>query len=364
MKAAVLHEHGQPLVIEDVDLAPPKQHEVKVKIAATGVCHSDLSCRDGGFPVFSLPLIPGHEAAGIVTEVGLGVTKVKEGDHVIVSWVPYCGECWHCKHNEPVNCADVQGRYGLMRDETSRLSLRGQPVAHGLDAATFAEEAVLQQNAVIKIDPSVPLDIAALIGCGVTTGVGAVINTAKVPEGSRIAVIGCGGVGLNVIQGARIAGASQIIAIDVVPMKLEAAKRMGATDLVDASDIPANIAVMDLTGGVGADYAFEVIGKAKTQEQAIAMIRRGGYAVFVGVAPMFDPMPIMPGLVTLLAQSILGCYFGSAVPERDFPKLIEFWRAGLLDLEGLISQHGGLEDINKAFDDMEAGTVLRTVINP
>ncbi|MCA1838788.1 MAG: Zn-dependent alcohol dehydrogenase [Actinomycetota bacterium] len=364
MRAAVLHSFGTDLVIEDVDIADPGPGEVKVQIKATGVCHSDLHCRNGGFPVYNLPLIPGHEAAGVVVEIGAGVTKVKPGDHVIGLWIPYCGVCWHCTHDEPINCTDVSARYGLKRDRTTRLSLRGERVHHGMDAATFAEQAILDENAVVKIDDDVPFGAAALIGCAVATGVGAAINTAQLGPGARIAVIGCGGVGLNVIQGARIAGAEQIIAIDQIDSKLLAAKRFGATDVIDASQTDAISAVMEMTGGIGVDHAFEVIGLHKTQKDAIRMIRRGGYAVFVGVSPMFSAMEITPGIMTLFGQSILGSYFGSVVPERDFPKLISMWREGVLDLEGLISGKGGLEDINHAFQRMETGSILRTVIEP
>lgn len=364
MKAAVLHQHNEPLVIEDLELEPPKDKEVRVKIHATGVCHSDLHCRNGGFPVYSLPLVPGHEAAGVVEEVGPGVGRTKVGDHVIIGWIPYCGECWHCRHDEPINCPNVQTRYGVQFDGTSRLTLGGSPVFHGMDAATFAEEVVVNQNAVVPIDADVPFEIAALIGCAVATGVGAALNTARLKEGSRVAVIGCGGVGLSVVQGARVSAASRIIAIDVVPAKLDAAKRFGATDLIDATQGSASAQVMELTQGVGVDFAFEAIGTHKTQQQALRMIRRGGTAVFVGVAPILEPMPITPGLMTLMGQSILGCYFGSVVPDRDFPKIIELWRSGLLDLEGLISDRGRLEDINSAFDAMEQGSVLRTVITP
>ncbi|MGH2812235.1 MAG: Zn-dependent alcohol dehydrogenase [Actinomycetota bacterium] len=363
MKAAVLHSHGEPLKVEDIELAPPQPGEVKIKISATGVCHSDLSARNGTL-FFPVPCVPGHEAAGIVTEVGEGVTKVSEGDHVVVCWIPYCGECWYCRRGEMIHCDDVHERHGLMKDRTTRLSIDGMPLFHGLDAATFAEEAVLNDTAVIKIDDDMPLEIAALIGCGVTTGVGAVINTAKVPEGSTVAVIGCGGVGLNVIQGARIAGASKIIAVDVVSSKLDAARKFGATDTVDASSVSATSATKELADGVGVDYAFEVIGNTSTIDQAMQMTRRGGYAVLVGVAPFGEQISITPSLMTLTGRSVLGCYFGSTQPERDFPKMVELWREGKLDLEGLISERGGLEDINSAFEAMDRGSVLRTVITP
>lgn len=363
MKAAVLYSYGEPLKVEEVDLAPPQEKEVKVKIEATGVCHSDLSIRDGRI-AFPVPCIPGHEAAGIVTEIGASVTKVKEGDHVVVCWTPSCGECWYCTHGEPIHCQDLAEHHGFMRDRTSRLSVGGTPLFHGADAATFAEEAVLAESAVIKIDEDVPLDVAALVGCSVTTGVGSVLNTAKVPEGSTVAVIGCGGVGLNVIQGARIAGAQQIIGVDMVASKLDAARKFGATDVVDASKESTDSAVRDLTDGIGPDYAFEVIGNTKTVSQAIEMVRRGGYAVLVGVAPFGEQIPITPAILSLTGRSILGCFFGSAVPERDFLRMLDFWREGKLNLEGLVTQRGGLEDINGAFEAMEAGAVLRTVINP
>jgi S-(hydroxymethyl)glutathione dehydrogenase/alcohol dehydrogenase len=354
MKAAVLYSYGEPLKVEEVTLAPPNPGEVKVKIEATGVCHSDLSARNGTL-VFPVPCVPGHEAAGTVTEVGDGVTKVAEGDRVITRWIASCGECWHCTHGEPVHCQDVHERHGLMADRTSRLSIGDTPLFHGLDGATFAEEAIFAEKGVVKIDDDVPVEAAALIGCAVGTGVGAVLNTAKVPQGSRVAVIGCGGVGLNVVQGA---------AIDTNPAKLEAAQKFGATDTVDASETSGPSAVNDLTAHVGVDYAFEVIGNLQTQQQAIDMIRRGGAAVFVGVAPFGQNIEVTPAVLTLTGRRILGSYFGDMVPERDFPKLIELWREGKLDLEGLVSKTAGLEDINTAFDEMEAGTVLRTVILP
>lgn len=362
MKAAVLYGFGEPVKVEDVELAPPKDNEVKVKIVATGVCHSDLSVKDGKLPL-PPPLILGHEAAGIVQEVGPGVGKVKEGDHVIVNWIPYCGDCWFCAHDEPIHCLVASSRYGMMRDGTTRLAIGDTSISHGI-AATFAEEAVLHENGVVKIDDDVPLEVAALVGCGVTTGVGAVINTTKVPKGARVAVVGCGGVGINVIQGARIAGASKIIAVDVVPSKLEQAKKFGATDTVNAKEGSPAQAVQDLTDGVGADFVFEVIGNVNTIQQSIDMTRRGGYTVLVGVAPFSDQLSINPAIQTLSGRSIIGCYFGSTIPERDFPKMIQFWRDGKLDLEGLISARGGIEDINSAFEAMEQGNVLRTVIAP
>jgi len=364
MKAAVLREYKTPLKIEEVDLAAPLAGEVRIKVEATGVCHSDLLCRDGGFPVYQLPLIPGHEAAGTIVEVGEGVTKVKPGDHVIALWHPYCGTCWHCTHGEPFSCPGVSKRYGVKTDGTSRLSVGGEQLFHGMDAATFAEEAVLDENAVVKIDDDVPFEIAALIGCGVSTGVGAALNTADLKPGGRVAVIGCGGVGLSIVQGARIAGAEEIVAIDLNEAKLDAATKFGATSTIDANDLDPVGEVMRITEGVGVDHAFEAIGSHATQKQALRMIRKGGAVVLVGVVGLFDPLPVPTGLLTLMGQSIIGCFFGSVVPERDFPRFIEFWRKGKLDLEGLISDIGRLEDVNDAFDAMERGDVLRSVLKP
>lgn len=364
MKAAVLREFKTPLQIEEVDLAAPKDAEVRIKVEATGVCHSDLLCRDGGFPVYQLPLIPGHEAAGTVVEVGEKVTKVKPGDHVIALWIPYCGQCWHCTHGEPFACPDVSRRYGVKIDGTSRLSIGAETLFHGMDAATFAEEAVLDETAVVKIDDDVPFEVAALIGCGVSTGVGAALNTANLQPGARVAIIGCGGVGLSIIQGARIAGAEEIIAIDLVKSKLDAASRFGATVTIDAKDSDPIAEVLRLTDGVGVDQAFEAIGSHATQKQALRMIRRGGSVVLVGVAGLFDTLPVTTGLLTLMGQSVIGCFFGSVVPEKDFPKMIELWRKGQLDLEGLISNVGKLEEVNDAFEAMERGDVLRTVLIP
>jgi S-(hydroxymethyl)glutathione dehydrogenase/alcohol dehydrogenase len=363
MKAAVLHSYGEPLKVEDVTLAPPNEGEVKVKIEATGVCHSDLSVKNGtlGFPA---PCVPGHEAAGTITEVGKDVADLAEGDRVIVRWIPSCGECWYCTHGEPVHCNDIAERHGLMKDMSTRLSLGDMPLFHGLDAATFAEEAILGEKAVYKIPDDLPFDAAAVMGCAVGTGVGAVINTAKVKEGDRVAVIGCGGVGVNIVQGARIAGAEQIIAVDTVASKLEAAQKFGATDVVNASETNPSSAIRDLTQGVGVDYAFEAIGNTKVQESTMEMIRRGGYSVLVGVSPFGEQFPVTPAIMTLTGRSLLGSYFGDMVTERDFPKLIDWWREGKLDLEGLITGTGTLEDINSIFEEMEAGTILRKVIKP
>lgn len=361
MRAAILEEVGKPLQIEDVDLAPPQRGEVRVKIGATGVCHSDLSLQNGTLP-WPLPSVLGHEGAGEVIEVGADVRSVVPGDRVVISWVPTCGRCFFCSRDQAHLCSTYRTLLGRMDDGKSRLSRNGTELWHGINAATFAEEAVLRENSVVKIAPDVPMDVAALIGCGVLTGVFAAINTAGIKAGERVAVIGCGGVGLNVIQGARIAGASTIIAIDPVGSKREAALRFGATHACAPDE--ADAMCQSLTDGIRPDAVFEVVGRAKLQEMAFGLVRPGGRAVMVGAAA-FTEAPAFPAAGLLfMEKKVLGCYYGSCNPRRDVPKLVELWRAGKLDLEGLVSQKLPLEGVNDAFAAIEAGTAIRTVLVP
>ncbi len=362
MKAAVLEAYGQPLNITDVDLAPPQAHEVKVSIRATGVCHSDLSIQQGKIP-YPTPCILGHEAAGEVTEVGDGVTSVKPGDHVVTMWTPMCGQCYMCRRGQTHLCEGVRAM-GMMDDGTSRLSKDGKLILHGISSATFAEEAIFRDYALVKITDDVPFEIAAVVGCGVLTGVGAVMNTAHVRPGESVAVIGCGGVGINAIQGARLVGAYPIIAVDTVDAKLDMAEAFGATHRVNASDNNAVTAVQELTTGRGVDAAFEVVGAPALQRQAFDMTRRGGRAVYVGVAGFTDEVSLPSILLALGEKNVLGCYYGSCDPKRDIPLFLDLWRAGKLDLEGLVSQTAKLDDVNDAFEDMEAGKVIRTVLIP
>ncbi len=362
MRAAILEEYGKPLTVADVDLAAPQEGEVLVAIKATGVCHSDLSIQQGKLP-YPTPCVIGHEAAGVVEEVGAGVHSVAPGDHVVVMWTPMCGRCYFCVRGQTYLCEAGQA-LGLMDDGTSRLSRDGQLLFHGVNAATFAEQAILREYAVVKIPEDIPFDVAAVVGCGVLTGVGAALHTADVQPGESVVVLGCGGVGINVIQGARLVGADPIIAIDTMASKLEMAKRFGATHTVDAGSQDGAIEVLNLTEGRGADAAFEVVGHPALQRQIFDMTRRGGRAVMVGVAALGDEVSLPSAFLTLGEKHVFGCYYGSCDPKRDIPRFLKLWQAGKLDFEGLISKKAGLDDVNTAFEDMEAGTVIRTVLVP
>jgi S-(hydroxymethyl)glutathione dehydrogenase/alcohol dehydrogenase len=331
MKALVAHELNR-ISVEEVTLEPPKAGEVHVRMAATGVCHSDLSAINGTLPnVF--PSVLGHEGAGVVLAVGEGVTTCKPGDHVVMSFVPNCGRCFHCVRNEAYLCRATP-RGGMMPDGTARLHLGGTPIAAFLSLGNMAEEVVCPAINVVPIPDDIPLEVAALIGCGVTTGVGAAINTAKVRPGSTVAVFGCGGVGIATIQGARIAGAARIVAVDRSQDKLELAKKFGATDIVRAKDPPATPtpdfvlgqdaveAIMNATNGIGADYAFEVIGHPQMVEAAIAATRRGGTTIAVGVGKLSEKVRINALAFPLMGKTLAGCMFGSANPQVDFPKLL------------------------------------------
>ncbi|MCU1453031.1 MAG: Alcohol dehydrogenase zinc-binding domain protein [Acidimicrobiales bacterium] len=364
MKAAVLTGVDTPLEIrDDIEIAPPGPGEVRVKVAASGVCHSDLSVQNGTIPL-PTPIVLGHEGAGIVEEVGEGVTSVQVGDHVVLSFVPACGECYTCLRGQPYLCekAAMQAAGGLL-DGSTRLTSAGAPLHQMACLGTFGQQAIVPAISTVKIPDDVPLDVAALIGCGVLTGVGAALNTANIREGDTVAVIGCGGVGLNVIQGARIAGAAKIIAVDVFDSKLEMAKQFGATDLINPSNGDAVGQVVTAADGRGADVSFEVIGLGATIDQAINMTRNGGEVVLVGV-PRLDVMLSLNAAFTFLylAKTIKGCWYGSSDVHRDVPKLLELWKSGELKLEELISREIEVEAVNEAFEAMQSGEVARSVI--
>ncbi|HVN63745.1 MAG TPA: Zn-dependent alcohol dehydrogenase [Candidatus Binataceae bacterium] len=358
MKAAVFHAPNQPLAIEEVEIDKPLDREVLVKTVASGVCHSDLHMVDGLYPCAS-PTVLGHEAAGIVEEVGRNVTYVKPGDHVICCLSVYCGNCQQCMSGHPNRCTD---RQATQRPYTAkpRLSQNGKPVFQLLDISSYAEKMLLFENAVVKIDPSIPLDRAALIGCGVTTGVGAVLNTAKVEAGSTVAVFGAGGVGIAAIQGARIAGARKIIAVDVFEGKLAMAKRFGATDTVDASSSDPVDAIRSLTNG-GVDYAFEAIGLKKAAEQAFNAVKPGGLATVIGMIP-FGQKVELDGYMFLSERKLQGSNMGSNRFRIDMPRYLDFYLQGRLQLDEMISRRAKLEDVNDAFRAMKAGEVARTVL--
>lgn len=361
MKAAVFYRPHEPLSVEEVELLAPQRQEVTVRIAAAGVCHSDLHFIDGLLP-HAAPAVLGHEGAGVVEAIGENVTYVQPGDHVILAFIPSCGQCPYCIVGRPNLCI-AGGRAaarGTLLDGTTRLRKDGETVYHMSCAACFAERAVVPESGLVKIREDMPLDRAALIGCGVMTGVGAAINTARVQAGSSVAVIGCGGVGLNVIQGAALCGAAKIIAIDVVDLKLELAQQFGATHAVNAAKEDAVGTVRNISPG-GVDYAFEVIGRPETMRQAYDAVRRGGMAVVVGLAPVGAELSIPAA--SLLSEKILtGSSYGGCRPRVDMPKLVELYLAGKLKLDELISRVYPLEGIGEAFEAMRAGEVARSII--
>ena len=363
-KAAVCWGVEQPLSIEDLDLEAPKAGEVKVRMAASGVCHSDLSIVNGTM-LAGYPIVPGHEGAGVVEEVGEGVEGLAVGDHVVISWVPQCGRCYFCERDQGFLCEVGAGAMigGGQLDGTSRFSKDGESIRQMASTGTFSEAVVVPSIGAVKIPDDIPLDIAALIGCGVLTGVGAATNTADIRPGDTVAVIGCGGVGLNVIQGAVIAGATRVIAVDMLDGKLDMAEQFGATDRVNAGETDAVQKVMELTGGRGADVAFEVIGLKSTIDQTVAMTRRGGEAILVGV-PKMEVMLEVPAFFSVVfwSKAIKGCWYGSSNVQEDVPKLIGWYREGKLKLDELISRRIGLDEVNDAFRAMEAGEVARSVI--
>ena len=361
MKAAVLYEPRQPLLIEDLQLDPPQAGEVRVQVAANGVCHSDLHVMTGDMRM-PLPIVLGHEGAGIVTEVGPGVRSVQEGDHVVLCFQPVCGICQACTQGRPNLCETRPRALGVLLDGTTRLHKNGQRVHHFAYTASFAEETVVPESCAIKIRPDIPLDRACFVGCAVMTGVGAVINTARVRPGSTVAVLGCGGVGLNVIQGAALAGAYQIIAIDVLDNKLAFATHFGATHGINANQDEPVKAVQDLTHGRGVDYAFEVISSAKTIELAFRMTARGGVCTIVGVAPEGARISLNPNVFTLMEKTLQGSYYGSTRPRVDMPRLLDMYMHGKLKIDELVSRTFTLAQVNEAYEVLQAGGVARSVV--
>ena len=357
MKAAVLREVNRPLSIEEIDIDRPMAEEVLIRTRAAGVCHSDLHFMEGSY-AHPLPVILGHEAAGVVEAVGTAVTYVSPGDRVITCLSVFCGRCQMCLAGRPVLCS----REGLTRGkgEPPKLSKDGERVHQFLRLSAFAEKMLVHQNAVVRIDDDTPFEQMALIGCAVTTGLGAVLNTARVPAGSTVAVIGCGGVGLSAVQGARIAGALRIIAIDTVETKLATALEFGATDVIDASSSDPVERVRELTGG-GVEFSFEALGSKRTAEQAFEMLRSGGTATIVGMIPEGTKIEL-EGSAFLDEKRIQGSNMGSNRFRTDMPRYIELYRQGRLRLDEMVTQTMGLEDVNRAFEDMKSGAVNRSVI--
>lgn len=362
IQAALLIEPGKPFIIEDLTLDEPRQGEVLVRIAASGVCHSDYHVMTGTTK-HPMPCVCGHEGAGVVEAVGAGVTRVREGDHVVLSWAPDCGHCFYCQHGKPNLCDTFTDPIwaGVMLDGTPRLHWKGQPVYHYCGLATFAPYAVVPQESCIPIPADVPLNVASLVGCGVATGVGAAIYTAGVRPGESVVVYGCGGVGLNILQGAALCGASTIIAVDTNPVKMALARDFDATHTLMAGANTLH-AIRELTGGRGADHVFEAVGLPAIQEAALEAVRPGGTLTLVGLSPMGSGTNLPGAIITRQEKVIKGSYYGSVSPRRDFPLLIDLYQAGKLRLDRLISKEYPLEQINAAYDAMLSGEVARGVI--
>ncbi len=362
-RAAVLYEYGKPLIIEEIEVSKPREKEVLVKNKAAGLCHTDLSVVKGVIRMPPLPCVPGHEGTGIVQEVGPGVTRVKPGDHVLLMWVPACGRCYYCLQGQPYLCKQKdKTRSGTMLDGTVRLQKGSLKIHSMLGVGCFSEWNVVSEYSVLPIDADVPLDLAALVGCAVITGVGAVLNKAKVKPGSSVAVIGTGGVGLNAIQGAVLANATKIIAIDLVDSKLELARIFGATHLINVTREDPMKTVMEITAGLGVDYAFEAIGKPETSVTAYHLLRRGGTLVIMGVAEMEAKLNLPLYEIPLLEKNILGCNYGSGDCRRDLLMLLELYRAGKIRLADLITKRYSLDGINEGFQDLQAGKNIRGMI--
>jgi S-(hydroxymethyl)glutathione dehydrogenase/alcohol dehydrogenase len=357
MKAAVLREINKPLEIEDIQHGDPAPREVLIRTVAAGVCHSDLHFANGSYP-YPLPAVLGHESAGVVEAVGADVTYVKPGDHVITCLSAFCGHCDQCLTGHMSLCQEPE----LQRpaDQPSRLANGDENLAQFLNLSSFAEYMLVHEHAIVKVREDMPLDRAALIGCGVTTGVGAVIHTAKVEPGSTVAVIGCGGVGLSAINGAAIAGAARIIAVDTLASKLDLARKFGATDVVNAAEVDAVGEIREMTGG-GVHYSFEAIGLKKTAEQAFKMLGFGGTATIIGMIPV-GTMVDLHGPEFLMERKMQGSNMGSNRFRVDMPRFVDFYLQGRLHLDDMISGRIKLEDVNEAMDALKTGEVARSVI--
>ena len=365
VRAAVAHKAGAPLTIETVQLQGPKAGEVLVEIKATGICHTDEFTRSGADPEGLFPAILGHEGAGIVVDVGAGVTSLKKGDHVIPLYTPECRQCKSCLSGKTNLCTAIratQGK-GLMPDGSSRFSLGGKQVFHYMGCSTFANYTVLPEIAVAKIREDAPFDKVCYIGCGVTTGIGAVINTAKVEPGANVVVFGLGGIGLNVVQGARLVGANKIIGVDLNPARKALGEKFGMTHFVNPKEVQGDLVahLVELTGG-GADYSFECIGNVDVMRQALECCHRGwGVSVIIGVAGSGQEIKTRPfQLVT--GRVWKGTAFGGAKGRRDVPKIVDWYMEGKINIDDLITHKLKLGDINEGFDLMHAGRSIRAVV--
>lgn len=352
--------------VEEVEVLPPQRGEVQVRMSAAGVCHSDLHVIKGDLPM-PTPIIPGHEGSGIVEAVGEGVTEVEIGDHVLPMWRMSCGRCEYCLSGRPALCdVGTAMRFtGLMPDgETRFRSHKGEPIRHYAGCSTFSQLATIPEPAVVKVPKEFSLKKGALISCGVITGFGAVFNTAQVRVGSTVAIFGCGGIGLNIVQSASIAGALKIIAVDRVPLKLEFAKKFGATHTIQVGEDDPVSAILDLTNNIGVDYAFEAIGLPEPIEQAYDATRKGGTCVVVGIAPKEARARINVNALVYAEKTLKGTIYGSMRPRIDLPRLIDLNLSGQLELDNLLTKTYPLEDINLAYEELERGEVARSLLLP
>lgn len=361
MRAAILTEFNQPLVIDEVEIAEPRRGEALVRIGATGICHSDLHLIKGEWPR-PLPLVPGHEAAGTIEALGPDTGEFAVGDRVICVFRPNCRRCFYCTMGHPVLCEGSPSPWGTYADGTTRLTWRGEPLIVMGRMGSFAEYAIVPVEQLVPLHPDLPIDQAALVGCAVMTGVGAVINTAQVQAGSSVAVIGCGGVGLNVIQAAAIVGASKVIAIDISEEKLAFARQMGATHTINSREQDVVAAVKELTAGRGADYTFEVVGRGATIRQAVDACRPRGTVTVVGAAPADEEVRLNALQMVLTERIIRGSWYGSPRPRIDMPRIVELVLNGKLRIAPLIRQHYRLDQINEGFEALQRGEVARGVV--
>lgn len=362
-RAAVLHAVKQPLAIEELELDRLGDSDVLVRMGASGLCHTDWEVIHGALP-FPLPIVLGHEGAGTVEAVGRAVTAVKPGDRVLGSWNPNCGRCFYCDRDQPILCEPLNATVprGQLIDGGTRLRLAGSAVHHFTQVSSHSEFAVLPESGAVRIPDAMPFDRACVIGCGVATGVCAVIRRARVEPGAAVVVIGCGAVGLNAVQGARLAGAEPIVAVDIAPDRLEVARRMGATIAIDAREQDALAEIRGATGGRGADYVFECGGNPSTMRLAIEATRTGGMAVILGKVPVNDEVPFRFG--SMMGEKVITrSSYGNTRPRRDFPWLCRMYLEGKLMLDELITRRIRLDEINDGFTEVGRGGVVRAVID-
>lgn len=361
-KSVVIEGKDEKVRVDEVELDDLREDEVLVKMGASGVCHSDYSIVDGTIPV-NYPIVLGHEGAGVVEEVGQHVTTMKPDDHVVLTYIPQCGKCFYCTTGKPNLCQSTDyTRTGTLPNRHVPMKRGGEPIIQMAGIGTMSEYTIVHETSAIAIDPTIPLEKAALVGCGVMTGVGAAINTAKVEPGSSVAVFGSGGIGLNVIQGSAMSAANTIIAVDTNPLKLEFALKFGATHTVDASEEDSVQRIREITDGRGADYTFEAIGNATVMKQAFESARRAGTVTVIGIAKADDELSLPASMLVRDEKKVIGSFYGSTQQRVDMPRLLGLYQSGQLNLDGLITQTYLIDNAQQAFDDLVAGKNARGVL--